>query len=141
MSPMMMHLACFGVPVLLAPFGVMGLRYLFAIFVREGAEIFADVQIERSLSIGIGQFLAIFNVAIFVVTWWSVVGCDLLELSISAKAALAVGGVLLAMILTVMIVRDRVGVQGRPGILVGLLAFTGGNLPLFLLVPATLALR
>ena len=62
-------IAWIAVPILLAPLGVLLLRPLFAIFLEEGAELFSDAEPRRSLCRAIGHYLAVFNVAIFIVTW------------------------------------------------------------------------
>ena len=54
---------------------------------------------------------------------------------------LIVAGVLGSLAMTIGQVRSRVGLVGRPALLVGLLAFAGGNLPLVLIVPIALVLR
>ena len=49
-------------------------------------------------------------------------------------------GVITALATTIHLVRKFLGLAGRPAVLVGLMAFGGGNLPLFIIVPAIMAL-
>ena len=135
------RVACFVVPVVIAPLVIMGLRPLFSIFLREGAELFADLTLEKRLSDGISRVLARWNVFIFVLAWMSAFGSYLGTHKWTWGALIIVAGVLGALGLTIRQVRSRVGVVGRPALLIGLLAFAGGNLPLFLIVPIALVLR
>jgi len=138
--PMVCSIAWIAVPILLTPLGVLLLRPLFAIFLEEGAELFSDAEPRRSLCRAIGHYLAVFNVAIFVVAWCACCGCRLLEWPKVVGAAVAVVGVITALATTIHLVRKFLGLAGRPAILVGLMAFGGGNLPLFIIVPAIMAL-
>lgn len=131
----------FVVPVVIAPLVIMGLQPLFSIFLREGTELFADLTLEKRLSRGISRVLARWNVVIFVLSWMAAFGSYLGTGKWTWGALLIVAGVLGALGLTIRQVRNRVGLVGRPALLVGLLAFAGGNLPLFLIVPIALVLR
>jgi hypothetical protein len=134
-------IAGFVVPIAASPFVVAGLRPLFAIFLREGLELFTDISIARPLSEGIGRAMANANVVMLLLAWLGAFGARVLEWSISAAAAVAVLGVLLALATTIRMMKTRVSIMGHRAVLVGLLTFAGGNLPIFLLVPIVLLLR
>ena len=134
-------IACFVVPLAVAPAAIMGLRPLFALFLREGLELFSEVTLDRELSLGIAHVLALVNVIFFLVAWLAAFGCLVLGGTFTTSALIGIAGVVLALVLTMRLVRSRVGLSGWPAILVGLLTFTGGNLPLFLIVPVVLLFR
>jgi hypothetical protein len=138
--PMIGALAWIAVPVFLAPMVVLVLRPLFALFVRLGAELFTDVEARPSLCRAIGHYLAVFNVAIFIVTWSACWGCRFLEWPKLAGGGIGALGFLIALAVTVHLVRKFLDLRESLAILVGLVAFGGGNLPLIILVPAVMAL-
>ncbi len=135
------RVACFVVPVIIAPLVIIGLQPLFSIFLREGAELFADLTLEKRLSRAISRVLARWNVFIFVLSWMAAYWSYLATGMWTWGALLIVAGVLGGLGLTIRQVRNRVGLVGRPALLIGLLAFAGGNLPLFLIIPIALVLR
>ncbi len=135
-------IAGYVVPGVLAPLVVMALRPLFAIFLREGLELFTDVTLESGLVSGIGRVIAKVNVLILLFAWWAAHTCYVVDgKQMLMPAIVAMCGVVLALVVTVQMVRNRVGVVGQPSMLVGLLTFAGGNLPIFLLVPILLVIR
>jgi len=139
MRETLIYSAWIAVPIVLSPLVVRCLRPLFGLFLREGTELFTDINLERALSLRIGHFLAIINVLIFVVAWSSAVGSAWIEWPPLIGGLLAAGGVLLALGITIWSVRNRVGIVGQEMVLVGLVTFAGGNLPLIVVVPLVLA--
>ncbi len=130
----------FGAPLVVAPIAIYSLRHLFAIFLREGAELFVHTQIAHPLSFEIGKHLAMVNVLLLLVSWGALFACECLELPMMALAGVAMAGVLATMLVTIAIVRSRLDFYGWPAAEVGLLSFVGGNLPLFLIATTLLAL-
>ncbi len=135
MSETILNIIWMGGPVLLSPLFVKGLRPLHGLFLREGVEMFTEVNLERGLSNRIGHILSITNVIIFLMAWIGAYGSRLLEWPRTVSALLAIGGVFCALAITVWNVRDRVGIVGKPAMLVGLVVFAGGNLPVIVLIP------
>ncbi|MHC5024812.1 MAG: hypothetical protein ACYTGG_13065 [Planctomycetota bacterium] len=132
---MVIRLICLIGPVVLAPLLVMAVRPTFSMFLREATEVFASVHLQKPLADGIARYLAIINVAILVAAWAGSFGCRWAEGPHLVSLAAAVGGVMLALGATILIVRSRVGIIGAPAYLIGLVSFGGGNLPLFVGVP------
>jgi hypothetical protein len=126
------------VPIIIAPLLVLALKPLYAIFLREGAELFTDINLKHELSVGIAHYLAVANVTAMVVIWIVAFACKVNGASLMQCALIILAGLAVAMAITVFIVRMRVGLVGRPAVLVGLLVFTGGNLPIFVVIPAVL---
>ena len=138
MQETLVYTAWIAVPIALSPLVVRCLRPLFGLFLREGTELFTDVNLERALSVRIGHLLAITNVVVFVLAWSTVVGCAWLKWPPLAGGLLAALGVVIALGFTIWSVRNRVGIVGQEMVLVGLVAFAGGNLPLIVIVPLVL---
>ncbi len=130
----------FGAPLLVAPVAVYALRHLFAVFLREGTELFAHTDIAQPLSFEIGKHLAMVNVLLLLVSWWGLFACNCLDLPMTVIAGVAIAGLLTTMLVTIAIVRSRLDFYGWPAAEVGLLSFVGGNLPLFLIATTLLAL-
>jgi hypothetical protein len=131
-----------GSPLVLAPLGVKLLRPLYALFLREGAELFADLALERRLATGIAGVLVLINMLILSAAWISAcVSERFLDASRMTSAAIVLVGLFGALALTVLSTRTRLGLaDGRRPLLIGLLVFTCGNLPIFVLVPVTIVL-
>ena len=129
----------FGAPLVAAPIAIYSLRHLFAVFLREGAELFVHTQIARPLSVEIGKHLAMVNVLLLLVSWLALFACDCLDLPMMAAAGVAIAGLLTTLLVTIAIVRSRLDFYGWPAAEVGLLSFVGGNLPLFLIATILLA--
>lgn len=132
--------AGFAVPVLAAPPAAIWLRHLFSVFVREGAHLFGGIDLPSVYATSIGARLAKVNVAILLGTWIVVFTCDCMDVSALIQGAIAVVGVLGALFATTSLLRWNLGVRGWVGWRMGMLSFAGGNLPIFLLVVAILAL-
>jgi hypothetical protein len=119
---------------------VVGLRYLFATFLRERALWFADLTIPRAAALVIGTRMAlktctICGLAIFLFAIGSI-----LRLPAPITAAPAALGVLAAVVVAIRIARQTLGIRALPAGLIGVVSFAGGGLPLIVLFPALLSL-
>ncbi|MCZ6837522.1 MAG: hypothetical protein O7G85_17230 [Planctomycetota bacterium] len=122
-------------PVILSPLIIFLLRMLFPYFLQEGAKLFTAIELPGSLARKVGTDIAIRNVIIFVVCWVASYGCTLLEFHYSWSILIAVSSVFLALFFTITLVKGRLSIRSWSDAgLVGLVAFAGGNLPLFILV-------
>jgi len=126
-------------PLLLSPLFVLGSQYLFPTFLREGARIFLAMDLPGSLARKVGIDLAVRTVVILVLCWMAGYGCLLLGLSLWFTIGFGIFGVFLAMLGTITLCRGRLAIRSfNDAMLVGLIAFAGGNLPIFVLVPLAL---
>ena len=67
--------------------------------------------------------------------------CECLEVSHLIRGGVTVAGVLGALVATTYLLRWNLGVRGWDSWRMGMLSFAGGNLPIFMIVAAILALR
>ena len=131
----------FAIPVVAAPLAVLCLRHLFALFVREGAQLFGGIGLPGVYADSIGSRLAKINVGVLLATWIVVFTCECLEVSPLIRGGVAIAGVLGGLVATTYLLRWNLGVRGWVSWRMGMLSFAGGNLPIFMIVPAILALR
>ncbi|MCH8004895.1 MAG: hypothetical protein IH888_01540 [Planctomycetes bacterium] len=124
----------FGGPVLAAPFAAWGLRHTFRFFLQEGAELFGGVALGRADAVSVGSLMAKINVVILLVAWLALFTCHCLHQVGMLIAMVGIGGLTAALLMTVFIVRLNIEVQGPTRWMVGLIAFAGGNLPVFVVV-------
>ncbi len=132
--------AGYAVPIVAAPPAAIWLRHLFSMFVQEGAQLFGGLHLPGVYASSIGARLAKINVAILLATWIVVFSCHCADVAYVTLGAVAVAGVLGALITTTGLLRWNLGVKGWVSWRMGMLSFAGGNLPIFLLVAAILAL-
>lgn len=133
---MVMKIVLFIAPVILSPAVVAVLQLLFPTFLKEGAKLFTAIDLPGSLARKVGMDIAVRCVGIFVLCWIAGYGCRLLEWNYLLTVGFAIGGVMLALLGTIMLVRKRLAIRSwSDAVLVGLVAFAGGNLPLFVLIP------
>lgn len=133
--------AGFAIPVVAAAPIAMGLRHLFSLFVREGAQLFGGIDLPSVYADSIGSRLAKTNVGILLATWIVVFTCENLAVSPLIRGGVAIAGVLGALVATTSLLRWNLGVHGWVSWRMGMLSFAGGNLPIFMIVVAILALR
>ncbi len=133
--------AGFAIPVVVAPLAVLCLRYLFSLFVREGAQLFGGIGLPGVYADSIGSRLAKINVGILLATWIVVFTCECLEVSPLIRGGVAIAGILGGLVATTYLLRWNLGVHGWVSWRMGMLSFAGGNLPIFMIVAAILALR
>ncbi|MCP3902115.1 MAG: hypothetical protein GY715_00650 [Planctomycetes bacterium] len=135
------NVVCLGVPFVIAPILVLCLRPLFSLFLEEGLVLFTDRLVNHDQTAYLAGRLAAANVLFLLAVWTISFSCAMLDVPLALSAIPTLVGVPVALAVTVLMVRKRVGLDRRHAMLVGLLAFAGGNLPLFLLVPTILALQ
>ncbi len=130
-----------GVPLVLAPFAaVLGLRRLFAIFITEGVDLFSTVLLEGEDAKTLGALLAKHNVIVMLFAWWIVFTCHTFDVGHLVVMGLALAGVAGAFLITVATIKSNLPIEGRALWMVSLLAFTGGNLPIIVIVGVLLAI-
>jgi len=120
-------------PLVLAPFLVHGVRRLFAWFLEEGVELFLNTSVTRHESMRLGLLLARSNVVVIVLLWLVVFSMQWLDMPMLAAAAVAIVGLIIALWISIEIVRHGLNTRGWTATQIGLLAFAGGNLPFILL--------
>ncbi|MDY7109939.1 MAG: hypothetical protein SYC29_15005 [Planctomycetota bacterium] len=125
------------VPLLLAPIIAFALRPIFALFARQGAQLFCALDMSASLAEALGHYVAIFDAVTLATASSGVVACVIWGAPWPVTIAVVAGGVLIALFVTVSVVRVIPGIEGRTALAVGLLTFAGGNLPLFLAAALT----
>ena len=133
--------AGFAIPVVVAAPTAMGLRHLFSLFVREGAQLFGGIGLPGVYADSIGSRLAKINVAVLLATWIVVFTCVCYAVSPLIWGGVTVAGVLGGLVATTYLLRWNLGVRGWVSWRMGMLSFAGGNLPIFMIVVALLALR
>lgn len=134
------QIACLIIAPTVPLLAAFGLRYLFAIALRESVACFAGRVLQRDSTMLIGTRIAVKNAIIFAVAGLLFVGCTSLRLPWPLMAAPGVLGILGALFATIWVVRDSLGMKVPIAGVIGVVSFAGGNLPLILLVPAILAL-
>ncbi|MEE8155632.1 MAG: hypothetical protein V3T53_11825, partial [Phycisphaerales bacterium] len=122
--------AGFAIPVVAAPLAVLCLRHLFALFVREGAQLFGGIGLPGVYADSIGSRLAKINVAVLLATWIVVFTCECYAASPLIWGGVAVAGVLGGLVATTYLLRWNLGVHGWVSWRMGMLSFAGGNLPI-----------
>ncbi len=129
-----------AVPVLLAPFAVMGLRRLFAIFLSEGIELFSTMTLDSEEARTLGSLMAKLNVVVLLLAWLILFTCECFDQSAWIVTGIGLGGMAAAMLITLMTVKSNLEIEGGALLAVSLLTFTGGNLPLIVITGALLAI-
>ncbi len=129
-----------AVPVLLAPFAVLGLRKLFAIFLSEGFELFSTMTLDSEEARTLGSLMAKLNVVILLLAWLILFTCECFGQSAWIVTGIGLGGMAAAMLITLMTVKSNLEIEGGALLAVSLLTFTGGNLPLIVITGALLAI-
>ncbi len=125
----------FVAPVILSPLVVFLLQMLFPIFLREGAKLFVAMDLPGSMARKVGTDIAVRCVIIFVVSWCAGYGCLLLGWPYLWTVGFAVSGVILALLGTITLVKKKLAIRKwTDASLVGMLAFAGGNIPLFIII-------
>ncbi len=129
-----------AVPTLLAPFAVLGLRRLFAIFITEGVELFSTVTMEGEDAKTLGSLMAKLNVAVMLFAWWILFTCHSFDVPHLVVMGIALAGVTGAIMITAATIKSNLPLEGRELWMVALLAFTGGNLPIIVILGVLLAI-
>ena len=129
-----------AVPVVLAPFAVLGLRRLFAIFLTEGVEIFSTLTLMSDDARRLGALMAKLNVIVMLSAWLILYTCSCFDLNYLLVTGIGLAGLAGAMLITAMTIKSNLEIEGRTLWMVTLLAFTGGNLPIIVVIGVLLAL-
>ena len=141
MSDEMKRLAVgLAIPILLAPFAIMGLRKLFAIFLAEGIELFSTQSLGGEDAKTLGALMAKLNVVVLLFAWLILYTCDSFDQNAWIVTGIGLGGLAGAMMITLLTIKSNLEIEGRTLWAVSLLAFTGGNLPIIVVTGALLAL-
>ncbi len=128
-----------AVPMLLAPFAVLGLRRLFAIFITEGVELFSTVTLVGEDARTLGSLMAKLNVAVMLFAWLILWTCHCLDVQHLVVMGIGLAGLVGAIMITAVTIKSNLELEGRALWMVALLAFTGGNLPIIVVVGVLLA--
>jgi hypothetical protein len=129
----------YAAPIIAAPFLAHWLRPLFTFFLGEGAELIGGVDLQPADAASIGRLLAQLNIGVLLVAWLAVFTCNCLGHSPTVQAAIAIGGLMVALGVSVLVARANLEVDRRSSVLVGAIAFAGGNLPIFVVGFAVIA--
>ena len=129
-----------AIPILLAPFAVLGLRRLFALFLTEGIEIFSSLTLVSDDARTLGALMAKLNVIVMLSAWLILYTFSCFNLNYLLVTGIGLAGLAGAMIITAMTIKSNLDIEGRTLWMVTLLAFTGGNLPIIVVIGVLLAL-
>lgn len=136
---MFTHIILFGLPVLLSPLVVYASSKLFPIFLELGSKLFLAMDLPGSLLRKVGMDIAIRCAVTYLVCWIAGYGCYVIEWPYPLAVGICISGVFLALFGTIMLVKKEVGVKSwTDAALVGLITYSGGNLPLILIIPLLL---
>ena len=136
---MLTTIAFFVVPILLSPLVVYVSSRLFPIFLELGSKLFVAMDLPGSLLRKVGMDIAVRCVVIYLICWIAGYGCYVIEWPDTLAVGICVSGVFLALFGTILLVKKEVGVKTwTDAALVGLVAYSGGNLPLILIIPPVL---
>ena len=136
---MLTQIILFVAPVLIAPFVVYISSKLIPYFLELGSTLFVAMELPGSLLRKVGMDIAVRCVVIYLVCWIAGYGSYVLEFPYSLAVGICVSGVFLALLGTITLVKKEVGVKTwTDAALVGLVAYSGGNLPLILVIPIIL---
>lgn len=130
----------YAVPILAAPIAVVVLRRLFAVFLTEGTELFADFSLEPDDARAVGSLMAKFNVFVLLLAWLALFTCMCFNQPHYLLLGIALAGVLSAILISILIVRSNLKMQGGTMMMVGILSFAGGNLPIIVIVSGLMVL-
>lgn len=132
-------ICCLLGPLAAAPLTVWFSRPLFARFVREGADLFVGLSMHKEWALTLATPIAIANAIVFSLAWWAAVGISTIEQATAFSiAAPFIIGLLFAMLVTYVFIKDKLRLPTTDAWLVGLLAFAGGNLPVIIAMPVLL---
>ena len=129
-----------ALPVLAAPFVVLAQRRLFAIFLMEGAELLGDLTIARKDAFALGSLLAKLDTLVLLVAWLAMFTCRCFDQPVLLLSGIALAGVFGAIVVTTVIVHTNVRrLDVRTVLMVGMIVFAGGNLPLIVIAAVLMA--
>ena len=83
--------------------------------------------------------IAVRCVVIYLICWIAGYGCYVIEWPYALAVGICISGVFFALLGTVLLVKKEVGVRTwTDASLIGLVVYSGGNLPLILVIPIIL---
>ncbi|MHC4099985.1 MAG: hypothetical protein ACYS15_04615 [Planctomycetota bacterium] len=127
-------------PVIAAPLVVIAQRRLFALFYAEGVDVLGNIEMARNDALLLGALMAKLNVLVLLVAWLALFTCRCFDQPVLLLATIALAGILAAITVTTLIIHTNVRrLNARTVIMVGLIVFTGGNLPLIVVTAALMA--
>jgi hypothetical protein len=127
-------------PVVAAPLVVIAQRRLFCIFFAEGVDVLGNITMARHDALLLGALMAKLNVLVLLVAWLALFTCRCFDQPVLLLATIALAGILGAITITTLIVHTNVRrLNAKTAIMVGLIVFTGGNLPLIVITAALMA--
>ncbi len=98
--------------------------------------MFTATDLPRKVARKVGTDITLRCVIIFTLSWVAGFGCRLMGFDYMVTVGFAVGGVFLALLLTITQVKKKLTIRSwGDSALVGMITFAGGNLPLFVLIP------
>ncbi len=122
-------------PLLIAPLVVLAMQMLVANFLVTVAKLIIDMDLPGSIARRVGTDISMRCVITYLLCWWAGWGCYMLEWPLELTLAFCIGGMVLALGGTILMVRKKLAIRNRmDASLVGLLTFGGGNLPLIVIV-------
>jgi hypothetical protein len=127
-------------PLLAAPLLIAALRYLYVVFLQQGVMLFVGLPLQPRWALRVATGAAIFNVSIFACAWWAAVIMKALELSSVVAVMPFLAALACGLTCTSLYLRGCLALKRSDSWLVGLLTFTGGNLPMVIFFPTFLAL-
>jgi hypothetical protein len=127
-------------PVIAVPFVVIAQRRLFAVFFAEGVDILGNIEMARKDARVLGALMAKLNALVLLIAWLALFTCRCFDQPVVLLTAIAMGGILAAITVTTLIVHTNVRrLNARTVVMVGMIVFTGGNLPLIVITAALMA--
>jgi len=138
---MILNIVLMAGPLLLAPLVVLAMQVLVASFLVSVTKLIINMDLPGSIARRVGTDVSIRCVMTYLLCWWAAWGCYILEWPLFLTLTFSIGGVVLALIGTITMVRKKLAIRGMSdSMVVGLLVFGGGNLPLIVIVPLGLYL-
>ena len=136
---MVTNIILFAAPILISPLIVYLISRLFPIFIDQGARMFVAMELPGSITRKVGMDIAVHCVAIYLFCWIAAYGCFVLEGPYMLTVGICISAVFIAIYDTISLIKKKIGVKTwLDAMLIGILTYTGGNLPLFIIIPLLL---
>ncbi|MHC4764739.1 MAG: hypothetical protein ACYTF2_06500, partial [Planctomycetota bacterium] len=105
-------------PVIAAPFVVIAQRRLFAFFLAEGADLLGNLSIARKDTRVLGALMAKLDAVVLLMAWLALFTCRSFGQPVLLLMAIAMGGILAAIMITTLIVHTNVPRLNPPRVIV-----------------------
>ncbi|MHC4825813.1 MAG: hypothetical protein ACYTEY_04565, partial [Planctomycetota bacterium] len=103
-------------------------------------DVLGNIEMARNDALLLGALMAKLNVLVLLVAWLALFTCRCFDQPVLLLATIALAGILAAITVTTLIIHTNVRrLNARTVIMVGLIVFTGGNLPLIVVTAALMA--